>query len=84
VRTLCARNLGTPALAVIDGNPGLEAALRAQWPKLAMSRAQARNWCRVFSIDTRARHVYDAAIWIKWLSAFRIGTSKTGVGGSVH
>jgi putative transposase len=38
VRTLCARNLGTPALAVIDGNPGLEAALRAQWPKIAIQR----------------------------------------------
>ena len=28
VRTLCARNLGTPMLAIIDGNPGLQAALR--------------------------------------------------------
>jgi putative transposase len=38
VRTLCARNLGTPALAVIDGNPGLAAALKVQWPKLAIQR----------------------------------------------
>ena len=38
VRSLCARNLGTPVLAVIDGNPGLEAALKAQWPQLAIQR----------------------------------------------
>jgi transposase-like protein len=34
----CARNLRTPALAVIDGNPGLEAALKTQWPQLAIQR----------------------------------------------
>ena len=33
-----ARRLGTPALAVIDGNPGLQAALLAQWPELAIQR----------------------------------------------
>jgi putative transposase len=38
VRSLCARNLGTPLLAVIDGNPGLEAALKQQWPKIAIQR----------------------------------------------
>jgi transposase-like protein len=38
VRSLAARNLGAPVLAVIDGNPGLEAALKAQWPKLAIQR----------------------------------------------
>jgi mutator family transposase/pRiA4b ORF-3-like protein len=32
------RHLGTPALAVIDGNPGLHAALRAQWPEIAIQR----------------------------------------------
>ena len=38
VRALAARNLGAPVLAVIDGNPGLAAALRVQWPKIAMQR----------------------------------------------
>jgi transposase-like protein len=38
VRSLAARNLGAPALAVIDGNPGLAAALRMQWPKIAIQR----------------------------------------------
>jgi len=38
VRSLCARNLGAPLLAVIDGNPGLAAALKSQWPELALQR----------------------------------------------
>ncbi len=38
VGSLCARNVGAPVLAVIDGNPGLQAALKAQWPKLAIQR----------------------------------------------
>jgi putative transposase len=32
------RHLGAPTLAVIDGNPGLQAALRAQWPEIAIQR----------------------------------------------
>jgi putative transposase len=38
VRSLATRNLGAPTLAVIDGNPGLAAALKVQWPKLAIQR----------------------------------------------
>src|SRR5271165_6687625 len=38
VRSLGARNLGAPVLAVVDGNPGLAAALRVQWPKIAIQR----------------------------------------------
>jgi putative transposase len=38
VRSLAARNLGAPGLAVIDGNPGLAAALRMQWPQIAIQR----------------------------------------------
>jgi transposase-like protein len=38
VRSLAARNLGVPILAVIDGNPGLAAALKVQWPQLAIQR----------------------------------------------
>jgi len=38
VRSLSARHLGAPRLAVIDGNPGLAAALKMQWPQLAIQR----------------------------------------------
>jgi putative transposase len=38
VRVLAGRNLGTPELAVIDGNPGLRAALKMQWPGIAIQR----------------------------------------------
>ena len=39
VRSLAGRNLGAPILAVvIDGNPGLAAALKVQWPQLAIQR----------------------------------------------
>jgi putative transposase len=37
-RSLAARNPDSPILAVIDGNPGLAAALKVQWPKLAIQR----------------------------------------------
>jgi putative transposase len=38
LQALVERHLGTPTLAVIDGNPGLLAALRAQWPGIAIQR----------------------------------------------
>src|SRR5208283_42275 len=38
VRSLGARNLGAPILAVVDGNPGLAAALKVQWPQIAIQR----------------------------------------------
>src|SRR5271154_3918829 len=38
VRSLGARNLGAPMLAVVDGNPGLAAALRVQGPQIAIQR----------------------------------------------
>jgi putative transposase len=38
MQSLVARHLGTPTLAVIDGNPGLSAALRGQWPAIAIQR----------------------------------------------
>jgi putative transposase len=38
LQSLVERHLGTPSLAVIDGNPGLLAALRAQWPEIAIQR----------------------------------------------
>jgi putative transposase len=38
VASLVRRNLGMPRLALIDGNPGLHAALERQWPGLAIQR----------------------------------------------
>ncbi|MGC1812168.1 MAG: IS256 family transposase, partial [Candidatus Binataceae bacterium] len=38
VRALGERKLGVPVLAVVDGNPGLSAALKAQWPRIAIQR----------------------------------------------
>ena len=38
LQSLVARHLSIPALAVIDGNPGLRAALQAQWPEIAIQR----------------------------------------------
>jgi putative transposase len=38
VHSLVARKLGGPVLAVIDGNPGLAAALKGQWPGIAIQR----------------------------------------------
>jgi transposase-like protein len=35
---LTKRHLGVPVLAVVDGNPGLEAALRAAWPTIDLQR----------------------------------------------
>jgi putative transposase len=48
VHSLVARNLGAPLLAVIDGNPGLAAALTTQWPALAIQR------CTNHSVPGRA------------------------------
>jgi putative transposase len=38
IEDLVRRNIGTPALAVIDGNPGLVSALHEQWPGLPIQR----------------------------------------------
>ena len=35
---LVQRRVGVPMLAVVDGNPGLRAALQIQWPQLAIQR----------------------------------------------
>src|SRR5262249_43571055 len=43
IEQLVARQLGVPLLAIIDGNPGLHAALRAQWPHLPIQRCTAHK-----------------------------------------
>jgi len=40
---LVARQVGVPTLALLDGNPGLHAALRKQWPTLAIQRCTAHK-----------------------------------------
>lgn len=43
VQQLQGRRVGTPVLAVIDGNAGLAAALREAWPSLAIQRCTAHK-----------------------------------------
>jgi len=43
VQQLQTRRVGTPVLAVIDGNAGLAAALREAWPSLAIQRCTAHK-----------------------------------------
>jgi putative transposase len=43
IRSLVDRHVGTPRLAMIDGSAGLAAALREQWPSLAIQRCTAHK-----------------------------------------
>jgi transposase-like protein len=43
VQQLQGRHVGTPALAIIDGNPGLATALRDAWPSLPIQRCTAHK-----------------------------------------
>jgi transposase-like protein len=43
VTSLVARQLARPALAVIDGNPGLRTALQTEWPGIAVQRCTAHK-----------------------------------------
>jgi putative transposase len=43
IANLVQRHVGVPGLAIIDGNPGLHAALQAQWPQLAIQRCTAHK-----------------------------------------
>ena len=43
IRSLVERHVGVPALAIIDGSAGLAAALREQWPTLAVQRCSTHK-----------------------------------------
>jgi putative transposase len=43
VVSLAARHLARPVLAVVDGNPGLTAALRSHWPGIEIQRCTAHK-----------------------------------------
>ena len=43
IRSLVERHVGVPRLAMIDGSAGLAAALREQWPALAIQRCTAHK-----------------------------------------
>src|SRR5467141_868893 len=43
IRSLVDRHVGAPRLAMIDGSAGLAAALREQWPSLAIQRCTAHK-----------------------------------------
>lgn len=49
VRSLAARNLGAPVLAVVDGNPGLAAALKTHWPRIAIQRCTNHKLCNLLA-----------------------------------
>lgn len=53
---LSARGLRRPRLCVIDGNPGLRAAVEATWPSVAVQR------CTVHKLRNLARHAPKHAI----------------------
>jgi transposase-like protein len=58
VQALAARKLGAPQLAVIDGNPGLAAALRSQWPAIAIQRCTNHKlWNLLAKAPPSARRV---------------------------
>jgi putative transposase len=43
IRSLAERQVGRPLLAIVDGSAGLAAALREQWPTLAVQRCTAHK-----------------------------------------
>jgi putative transposase len=43
IRSLAERQVGRPLLAIVDGSAGLAAALREQWPTLAIQRCTAHK-----------------------------------------
>jgi transposase-like protein len=43
IRSLAERQIGRPRLAIVDGSAGLAAALREQWPTLAIQRCTAHK-----------------------------------------
>lgn len=43
IRSLAERRVGRPRLAIVDGSAGLAAALREQWPTLAIQRCTAHK-----------------------------------------
>jgi putative transposase len=43
IRSLAERQVGRPMLAIVDGSAGLAAALREQWPTLAIQRCTAHK-----------------------------------------
>src|SRR5258708_8762654 len=53
VRSLGARNHGAPLLAVLYGQPGPAAALRVQWPQMALQRCTNHKLCDLLAQGPR-------------------------------
>jgi transposase-like protein len=53
---LVARRIGVPALAIIDGNPGLHAALREHWPQLRIQRCTVHKLTNLLAKAPHALH----------------------------
>jgi putative transposase len=83
VAGLVGRNIGTPVLALIDGNPGLHAALRRHWPGIDIQRCTNHKlWNLLSKAPARLREelsedyrrmIYgaDAATVLKARAAFQ-------------
>lgn len=83
IASLVKRNIGMPVFASIDGNPGLHAALKAQWPGIAIQRCTNH---KLWNLESKAparlreelredyrRMIYadDAAAALKARAAFQ-------------
>jgi transposase-like protein len=83
IASLVKRNIGVPVFASIDGNPGLHAALKAQWPGIAIQRCTNH---KLWNLESKAparlreelredyrRMIYadDAAAVLKARAAFQ-------------
>jgi len=83
IASLVKRNIGMPVFASIDGNPGLHAALKAQWPGIAIQRCTNH---KLWNLESKAparlreelredyrRMIYadDAAAVLKARAAFQ-------------
>ena len=74
VEDLARRNLRAPALAIVDGNPGLLQALRSTWPETEIQRCANHKRENLFSKAPKHCHAelkrdYDAIVYADDLQA---------------
>jgi len=60
LRSLEARGMKAPVLAVVDGNPGLEAALRLVWPKTKIQRCTVHKLRNLLA--KAPKHLHDEVL----------------------
>ena len=74
VEDLARRDLRAPALAIVDGNPGLLRALRSTWPATEIQRCANHKRENLFSKAPKHSHAelkrdYDAIVYADDLQA---------------